>query len=118
MENSIGEYVYHGSPVKFDFEFVVPRRNLRTRISSTGESIAIFDQESFHATSYKWIALSYTYKSSPFKIGEIKTHYSIGVSLYENNKKVYILGRNSLEESLEALYGEGGYLYYFNKDKY
>jgi hypothetical protein len=40
------------------------------------------------------------------------------VSLYENTNEVGISGFNSLEESLGVLYGNGGYLYHFDKDKF
>jgi hypothetical protein len=38
----------------------------------------------------------------------------MGVSLYENTQEVAIIGPDSLEKSLVALYGEGGYLYIFD----
>jgi hypothetical protein len=78
----------------------------------------IFDQESFHATPYKWIALAYTYKSTPFEINGKTAHYNMGVSLYDNTNEVDIFGLNTLEESLKILYGDGGYLYHFDKDKF
>jgi hypothetical protein len=40
--------------------------------------------------------------------------YSMGVNLYSDAKEVAVFGIHSLEESLEKLYGEGGYLYEFN----
>lgn len=54
----------------------------------------------------------------PFQIDGQTAHYNMGVSLYEHNKEVNIYGFNSLEQSLQALYGEGGYLYHFDKDKF
>jgi ribosomal protein S18 acetylase RimI-like enzyme len=112
------EYVYHGSPIKFDSEHAIPKRNIRSRLSKDGEQEVIFDQESFHATPYKWIALAYTYSAKPQEIEGKTAHYNVGVSLYNNTKEVDILGFNSLEESLKKLYGTGGYLYYFGKDKF
>jgi hypothetical protein len=48
----------------------------------------IFDQESFHATPYKWIALAYTYRSEPFEIDGKKAHYNMGVSLYDDKTEI------------------------------
>jgi hypothetical protein len=112
------KFVYHGSHKEFDSDEAKPKRNIRSRESESGEEEIIFDQESFHATPHKWIALAYTCKSVPHEIGGKIAHYSMGVSLYENNKIVEIFGFNSLEESLQKLYGEGGYIYHFGKDKF
>ena len=110
--------VYHGSPKEFDSDYAVPRPNKRTRVEN-GEEVAIFDQESFHATPHKWIALAYTYKATPREVdGEAVGHYNMGVSLYENTKEIAVYGYGSLEESLHQLYGEGGYLYHFDKDTF
>lgn len=38
--------------------------------------------------------------------------------MYEYKKEVEIFGFDSLEESLIALYGDGGYLYTFEKDAF
>lgn len=112
------KFVYHGSHKEFDSVEARPTRNIRTRENEIGEEEVIFDQESFHATPHKWIALAYTCKSAPYDIGGKTAHYGMAVSLYENNKKVEIFGFNSLEESLQKLYGEGGYVYHFDKDKF
>ncbi len=112
------KYVYHGSHEEFDSDEAKPKRNVRSRENESGEEEIIFDQESFHATPHKWIALAYTYKSIPHEIEGRIAHYGMGVSLYENNKKVEIFGFDSLEESLQKLYGEGGYVYHFDKDKF
>jgi hypothetical protein len=111
-------YVYHGSHKQFDSDHARPKRNRRIRIGENGEEKVIFDQESFHATPHKWIALAYTYKAKPYEINGKTAHYNMGVSLYENKKEVEILGFNSLEESLKEIYGEGGYIYYFDKDSF
>lgn len=119
MENIEDKCVYHGSPREFDSEQATPKRNIRRRWNKENETYdVIFDQESFHATPHKWIALAYTYKSAPYEIGGKTAHYNMGVSLYKDTKEVDILGFNSLEESLKVLYGEGGYLYHFDKDKF
>jgi hypothetical protein len=97
-------HVYHGSPLKC-FEIVEPRRNIRSK-ESAGRNEIIFDDLSFHATPHRWIALTYTYRAID--------GYSMGVSLYENTQEVAIIGPDSLEKSLVALYGEGGYLYIFD----
>ncbi len=113
------KFVYHGSPREFDSEQAVPKRNIRqTWNKETSSYDVIFDQESFHATPHKWIALAYTYKSIPYEMEGKIAHYNIGVSLYNNTNEVNIFGFNSLEESLEVLYGDGGYLYHFDEDKF
>lgn len=112
------KFVYHGSSTEFDSEEAKPKRNIRSRENESGDEEIIFDQESFHATPHKWIALAYTYKSVPYDIEGKTAHYSMAVSLYENNKKIEIFGFNSLEESLQKLYGEGGFVYHFDKDKF
>ncbi len=117
MGNSDDMFVYHGSPREFDSEHANPKRNIRKRWNEETESYdTIFDQESFHATPHKWIGLAYTYKSAPFTIDGKTAHYNIGVSLYDNTHEVQIFGFNSLEESLKILYGNGGYLYHFDRD--
>lgn len=116
MENP---YVYHGSETEFDDELAKPKRQIRSNSGEDGEKKIIFDEESFHATPHKWIALAYTHNDKEtFEIDTVKVRYNMGVSLYENNKTVVIFGRRSLEESLAKLYGNGGYLYYFEKDKF
>jgi hypothetical protein len=109
-------YVYHGSSRKFDSEHAVPKRNIRSRLTESGEQEVIFDRQSFHATPHKWIALAYTFNAKPYEIEGKIAHYNMGVSLYENNKKVHVWGFGSLEESLEKIYGDGGYLYYFDRN--
>jgi len=119
MENLENKFVYHGSPKEFDSDHAIPKRNIRSKWNKeTKLDEVIFDQESFHATLYKWIALAYTYKSASHEIDGKTTHYNMGVSLYDNINEIQIFGFNSLEESLKVLYGEGGYIYSFDKDKF
>lgn len=117
------EFVFHGSPKKFDSKEdvpeAIPRPNVRTIWDeNTGSDKIIFNQDSFHATPHKWIALAYTYNPAPFEIDGRVARYNMGVSLYEDTHEVEIYGFNSLEESLKVLYGEGGYLYHFDRDEF
>ena len=117
MEDTNQKFVYHGSPIEFNSDHAIPKKHKRGKWNESTKSYEIiFDQESFHATPYKWIALAYTYKSKPIEIEDKKTYYNIAVSLYQHIKEVEIFGLNSLEESLKILYGEGGYLYTFDKN--
>ena len=104
--------VFHGSPEQF--ELAHPKQNVRLN----RERKVIFDQESFHATLHRWIALAYTYSSKTFFLGGKEVYYNMGVSLYHNNKKVEVLGIDSLEETLKALYGNGGYLLTFDESEF
>lgn len=111
--------VYHGSPREFDSEFATPRRNIRSKTNESGIREVTFDMESFHATPHKWIALAYMYDASKeFDVEGVTARHSMGVDLYEDTKQVAVYGTGSLEESLEKLYGEGGYLYHFNGDEF
>lgn len=42
----------------------------------------------------------------------------MGVSLYDHTEELQIFGFESLEKSLEKLYGDGGYLFVFEKNKF
>ncbi|MCA9357538.1 hypothetical protein H6784_04660 [Candidatus Nomurabacteria bacterium] len=42
----------------------------------------------------------------------------MSVNLYEDNKKIKIIGIDSLEDSLKVIYGEGGYLYHFDDETF
>jgi len=101
-------YVYHGSHEIFDV--VAPKKQVRIR-----DGKEIFNEISFHATPYKWIALAYTCIQKPISLNGKKTNYMMGVSLYNHALKVDIFGIESLERSLEEMYGQGGYLYVFDK---
>lgn len=104
------KFVFHGTPKVFDAETANPRLN--QRINLEGE--VIFNEESFHATPHKWIALAYTYTPKHIDgLGE-EVFYSMGVDLYSDEKVVTVLGVGSLEESLAQLYGAGGYVYHFD----
>jgi hypothetical protein len=102
--------VFHGSPRKFDSETANPKLN--RRINSEGK--VIFNEESFHATPHKWIALAYTYTPKQIPGQPDGVLYGMGVNLYEANMQVAIIGAGSLEESLFALYGDGGFVYHFD----
>lgn len=109
------KFVYHGSPRLFDGEQVVPKRSRRFNT----ENVLIFDDVSFHATPHRWIAVAYTYNGrQTFELEGKKYYYNMGVSLYEDNKEVEIFGVGSLEESLDKLYGQGGYVYHFDKEHF
>lgn len=109
------QYVFHGSPVLLEGEAAVPKRNIRSRGEGDKEEI-IFDDISFHATPYRWIALAYTYTSrQEYDLDGRKVYYNMGVSLYEYDPIIDVYGFESLEKSLEKLYGAGGYVYIFDK---
>ena len=110
------KYVYHGSPTLF--KKATPKRQLRSRNDKNGKLKIVFDEISFHATPYKSIALAYIYTSKPHKMRTRNAHYNMGVSLYENQDELGIYGFGSLEESLEKLYGDGGYLFTFKKEDF
>lgn len=116
MESPDEKYVYHGSPREFDSDHAIPKRNIRSRTNAEGKVEVIFDETSFHATPYKWIALAYTYHAAPYEIDGKTAHYNMGVSLYENTKEIEVYGFESLEQSLKVLYCKGGYVYHFDKD--
>ncbi len=117
MKNN--KFVYHGPPREFDSDQATSKRNIRTKQEKNpGSRDVIFDRISFHVTPHKWIALAYACKPAPVQMGERTTHYNMGVDLYDHTKEIEIFGRHSLEESLKVLYGGGGYLYYFDKNKF
>lgn len=101
-------YLYHGSPTPFGT--VIPKQNIRYKDSVK------FNQTSFHATSEKWIALSYTCDSSSIHTMDDgrQVRYSTGVDLYDNAYTVNIYGLDSLQKTLGDLYGNGGYLYTYD----
>jgi hypothetical protein len=106
----MSEKVFHGASEMFDAETANPKPN--RRINERGE--VIFDEESFHATPHKWIALAYTYIAKPIEGLGVDAFYGMGVDLYSNKKEVAIYGVGSLEETLDKLYGSGGYVYHFD----
>lgn len=109
--NSDPKYVYHGSHEKF--EPVIPKQNRRFR-----NGVKIFDQISFHATPYYWIALAYTCKQKSFEIEGKTFHYMMGVDLYKHDLTVCVIGHGSLEKSLKDMYEDGGYVYTFSKEDF
>lgn len=100
--------VFHGSP-NHRIKKVIPKRNRRGKIVS-GDHISTFDQDSFHATPHRWIALAYLYQEVP--------GYSMGVDLYGTEVQVFIIGPMDLEDSLQRLYENGGYLHRFNSSDF
>lgn len=108
-------YIYHGS--KEPFDIAIPKRQIRMKKDANGERQVIFDQVSFHATPYRWIALAYTYDHKPIP-GEGDMYFNMGVDLYEHELEIDIYGTGSLEESLRMLYGEGGYVLGFEKQDF
>ena len=118
MENVISEsqYVYHGSPEIFDV--AIPKRQIRSKKDALGKQQVIFDQVSFHVTSFRWIALAYTYKSKQISTSEKAAYYTMGVDLYEYMLEITIYGTGSLEQSLAKLYGDGGYVLTFKREDF
>lgn len=114
------DFVFHGSHERFGT--AVPRQNrrIRGRPGSEGYEV-IFDRVSFHATPYRWIGLAYTYDPVPVPFEGRHVRHNMGVSLYRDSgeeTQVHVHGFGSLEESLRALYGQGGYLYVFEKERF
>ncbi len=114
-ENLKQKYVYHGSDIFFDS--VVPKRQIRAKIEN-GERKVKFDEISFHATPHKWIAIAYICKIKSFQIDKQLFEYNMAVDLYTHRKELIIFGINSLEESLDKLFGEGGYILTFKKEDF
>ncbi len=110
-------YVYHGSHESFDVAIPKKQRRL-SKDSVTGEWVVKFDDISFHATPYYWIALCYTCN------GHVVIHqgkeywFTMGVDLKKYKEEIEIYGLESLEKSLEVLYGKGGYILKFNKEDF
>lgn len=104
--------VYHGTN-RFK-EFSDPIVHKRTRATQGNEKITIFNEKSFHCSPLRWIALAYTYKPKTFSLEGKEIFYNIGVDLYNDIHEIEIYGTGSLEESLSALYGKGGYLLEFS----
>ncbi len=110
------QYVYHGS--KDLFELAMPKRQIRKGYDKTGNLETIFEEVSFHATPYRWLALAYANTYPKIELNGKQLHYSIGVDLYKYTEEIEIYGFESLERSLEKIYGQGGYLYYFKKEDF
>ena len=111
-------YVYHGS--SHDFDIAKPSDTSRWDRTSSGKLVRVYKGISLHATPYKWIGLSYiadkkisfTHNRKTYRFGKGVDVKTKNEGFY--NKEVEILGKKSLEYSLEKLYGEGGYLYTFD----
>lgn len=103
--------VYHGSRLKFDI--AKPSFTMRAKLIK-GERHVAYEGISLHASPHKWIALSYTDNRQWFIKNGKKEYFRVGVSLFNNNKKIYITGKRNLEYSLKKIYGNGGYLYTFD----
>ena len=116
MENLERNVVYHGSPVEFGT--VKPKENKRLRFED-GKEVITFQDISFHATPHKWIALAYALDGKQlYECDGKQACYNMGVSLFENNMTVVVYGVNSLEESLEKLYGKRGYIYEYDAEHF
>ncbi len=109
-------YVFHGSHERF--EIVEPKRNIRSRKEKDDTVNIIFDEVSFHATPYKWIALAYMYDPGAYEFEGKLAQYNMGVDLYKNEELIEVYGFDSLEETLKKMYGNGGYLFIFEKEKF
>jgi len=109
-------YVYHGSH-EF-FETAVPKRQIRKSLNPDpqGEKfIVVFDDISFHATPYRWIALNYTCQCQNVLYQGKEYWHCTGVDLKKYDEFINVYGVESLEKSLEVLFGQGGYVYTFDK---
>ena len=112
--------VYHGS--SHNFKVAKPFHTTRGHIKN-GKAILDYEGISLHATPYKWIGLAYTANRLPYIHNNIKKKFNFGVPVREkdhefNRQNVEIHGKQSLEYSLKKLYGNGGYLYTFNENKF
>ncbi len=115
MNESSKLYVYHGSHELFDL--AIPKRQVRKGLNPdpNGEKyITVFDDISFHATPYKWIALNYICQCQNILYQGKEYWYATGVDLREYKEEIEIYGVESLEKSLEILFGQGGYLFTFD----
>lgn len=112
--------VYHGS--SHNFKVARPSKTSRSHLNKNGKIIIDYEGISLHATPYKWIALSYLGRRPLFKYKRNRMFFNFGVHVKskddELKKKVIIFGKRSLKYSLEKIYGKGGYLYTFNKNKF
>jgi hypothetical protein len=113
--------VYHGSDKKFKIAHPSPTKRIHME---NGKRIVDYEGISLHSTFTKWIALAYTGKRIKYvDKGKIQ-YFNFGVHLKSKNNKLFIhknviiSGKRSLEYSLNKLYGDGGYLYTFNGNKF
>jgi hypothetical protein len=113
MNSPSREFAYHGSP--HPLQKAVPKRHVRSREQNDGTRTITFDDRSFHATPYYWIALAYTCNRKSYLLNHATVTYNMGVDLYDSSEKISIYGFESLEKSLTALYGDGGYIHLFDQ---
>jgi hypothetical protein len=112
-------YVYHGSHELFDL--AIPKRQIRKGLNPdlNGEKyITVFDDISFHATPYKWIALNYICQCQNVIYQGKEYWHATGVDLRKYKEEIEVFGVESLEKSLEVLFGQGGYLFTFNAEDF
>lgn len=64
--------VFPGSGEKIDSDEARSSRQIRTQEDNEGNEIVVFDEESFHATPHKWIALAYTDEPTPIERGDVR----------------------------------------------
>lgn len=111
------KFIFHGSHESFDI--AIPRRNRRLSKDPNSEGwITKFDEISFHATSYYWIALSYTRHAQMVMRDGKEYWFTMGVDLKKYKEEVAVYGLESLEKTLEVLYGKGGYILKFDKNDF
>ncbi len=116
MQQPSQQFVYHGSHETFDV--AIPKRQTRSTINpETKDKVVVFDDISFHATPYRWIAINYICQCQNVSYQGKEYWHATGVSLKKYKEEIEVYGVESLEKSLEVLYGKGGYLLTFdNKD--
>lgn len=107
-------YVFHGSHELFETAIPKPQKR-KSKIN--GEWVTVFDDISFHTTPYKWIAINYTCICQNVSYQGKDYWHNTGVNLKNYKEEIEIYGVESLEKSLDVLFGQGGYLFTFdNKD--
>ena len=116
MNRPDDQYVYHGSHESFDV--AIPKRQVRKRVDDEGNVTVIFDDISFHATPYKWIALNYTCQCQNVVHNDKEYWVNTGLDLKKHVEEITVYGVESLEKSLDILYGQGGYLFTFDKNDF
>jgi hypothetical protein len=100
MQQPSTEFVYHGSHESFDI--AIPKLQRRkSKNKETGEWETVFEDVSFHATPYKWIALNYICQCQNVSYQGKRTGICTGVSLKSYKEEIEVYGVESLEKSLE-----------------
>jgi hypothetical protein len=113
-------YVYHGSRERFN---IAKPSHTRRGYINDNKLIIEYDDVSLHVSPYKWIAMAYMGKRDTYKHKGNKYKFNFFVPIKDEDdnfmkRNILIYGKRSLEYSLNKLYGEGGYLYTFKKDKF